>query len=67
MDNGKEVGHDNIPIDAWTCLGKNDISQLTKLFNKVMRSKKMPNEWTRSTLVPIYKKKRTCRILLQSN
>ncbi|KAL5193749.1 LINE-1 retrotransposable element ORF2 protein [Glycine soja] len=30
---------------------------LTKLFNEIMRSKRMPEEWRRSTLVPIYKNK----------
>ncbi|KAH1210522.1 LINE-1 retrotransposable element ORF2 protein [Glycine max] len=30
---------------------------LTKLFNEIMRSKRMSEEWRRSTLVPIYKNK----------
>ena len=30
---------------------------LTKLFNEILRSKKMPDDWRKSTLVPIYKNK----------
>ena len=30
---------------------------LTKLFNEILRSKKMSDEWRKSTLVPIYKDK----------
>ena len=30
---------------------------LTKLFNEIMRTKKMSDEWRRNTLIPIYKNK----------
>ncbi|RZB79100.1 DnaJ-like subfamily C member 7 isoform B [Glycine soja] len=57
MSNGKAVGPDNIPIEVWKTLGDRGFEWLTKLFNEIMRSKRMPEEWRRSTLVPIYKNK----------
>ena len=57
MDNGKALGPDNIPIEVWKGLGRKGIIWLTKLFNEILRSKRMPEEWRRSTLIPIYKNK----------
>ncbi|KAH1238778.1 LINE-1 retrotransposable element ORF2 protein [Glycine max] len=57
MSNGKAVGPDNIPIEVWKTLGDRGLEWLTKLFNEIMRSKRMLEEWRRSTLVPIYKNK----------
>ncbi|KAH1202990.1 RNA-directed DNA polymerase from mobile element jockey [Glycine max] len=57
MSNGKAVRPDNIPIEVWKTLGDRGLEWLTKLFNEIMRSKRMPEEWRRSTLVPIYKNK----------
>ena len=51
------MGLDNIPIEIWKCLGGKGIIWLTKLFNEILKSKKMPDEWRRSTLIPIYKNK----------
>jgi hypothetical protein len=47
-------GFDSIPIEAWRCIGHIAILWLTKLFNHIFQSNKMPNEW-RSVLVLIYK------------
>ncbi|KAH1238660.1 LINE-1 retrotransposable element ORF2 protein [Glycine max] len=57
ISNGKAVGPDNIPIEVWKTLGDRGLEWLTKLFNEIMRSKRMPEEWRRSMLVPIYKNK----------
>ncbi|KAL5131500.1 LINE-1 retrotransposable element ORF2 protein [Glycine soja] len=57
MSNGKAVGPDNIPIEVWKTLGDRGLEWLTELFNEIMRSKRMPEEWRRSTLVSIYKNK----------
>ena len=57
MKNGRAVGPDNIPIEVWKGLEGKGINWLTKLFNEILRSKKMPDEWRKSTLVPIYKNK----------
>ena len=56
MKEGKAMGPDGITIEVWRCLGDIAIVWLTKLFNHIFRSNKMPDEW-RSILVPIYKNK----------
>ena len=48
---------DNIPIEAWRGLGEKGIRCLTNLFNVILRSSKMPEEWRISTLIPLYKNK----------
>ena len=57
MKRGKAMGPDGIPIEVWRCLGDRAIVWLTKLFNLIFRSNKMPEEWRRSILVPIFKNK----------
>ncbi|KAI8559998.1 hypothetical protein RHMOL_Rhmol04G0220700 [Rhododendron molle] len=54
---GKALGPDGIPIEVWKSLGDLEATWLTKLFNKIIMTRKMPDEWRRSTLVPIYKNK----------
>ncbi|AQK50033.1 hypothetical protein ZEAMMB73_Zm00001d049314 [Zea mays] len=56
MKGGKAMGLDGIPIEVWKCLGDSAIVWLTKLFNHIFRSNRMPGEW-RSTLVSIFKNK----------
>jgi hypothetical protein len=57
MKPGKALGPDGIPIEVWRSLGDLGVTWLTKLFNKIILSRRMPDEWRRSTLVPIYKNK----------
>lgn len=57
MINEYAVGSDNIPIEVQKSLGDRGIEQPTKLFNKIMRSKQITNEWKRYTLITIYKNK----------
>src|SRR6266540_6099782 len=57
MKGGNAMGHNGIPIEVWRCLGDRAIVWLTKLFNLIFRSNKMPEEWRRSILVPIFKNK----------
>jgi len=57
MKGGKAMGPDGIPIEVWRCLGARATVWLTKLFNLIFRSNKMPEEWRRSILVPIFKNK----------
>jgi hypothetical protein len=57
MKGGKAMGPDGIPIEVWRYLGERAIVWLTKLFNLIFRSNKMPKEWRRSILVPIFKNK----------
>ncbi|KAK3554542.1 hypothetical protein QTP70_025394 [Hemibagrus guttatus] len=57
MKSGKAVGPDDIPVEVWKCLGEATVEFLTNLFNRVLESEKMPEEWRRSVLVPIFKNK----------
>jgi hypothetical protein len=58
MKIGKALVSDDIPIEVWRCLGDIAIVWLTKLFNIIFRSNKMPDEWRGSILVLIFKNKR---------
>ena len=60
MKNGKSCGPDGIPTEALKCLGDWGVRQLTKIFNAIMQSGKMPDEWRESTITPIYKDKMNC-------
>jgi hypothetical protein len=57
MKPGKSVGPDDIPMDVWRILGEHGVTWLTKLFNIIWKSKKMPAEWKKSFVVPLYKNK----------
>ena len=57
MKGGKTMGPDGIPIKVWRYLGDIAIVWLTKMFNNIFQSNKMPEEWRRSILIPIYKNK----------
>jgi hypothetical protein len=57
MKISKTLGPDGIPIEVWRCLGDIAIVWLTKLFNIILRSNKIPDEWRRNILVPIFKNK----------
>ncbi|KAK3505596.1 hypothetical protein QTP70_004946 [Hemibagrus guttatus] len=53
MKSGKAVG----PDEVWKCLGEAAMEFLASLFNRVLESERMPEEWRRSVLVPIFKNK----------
>ncbi|KAK3540383.1 hypothetical protein QTP70_030202 [Hemibagrus guttatus] len=57
MKSGKAVGPDDIPLEVWKCLGEAAVEFLTSFFNRVLESERMPEEWRRSVLVPIFKNK----------
>ena len=57
MKNGKSCGPDGIPTEALKHLGDWGVRQITKIFNAIMQSGKMPDEWRESTITPIYKDK----------
>jgi hypothetical protein len=61
---GKAMGPDGIPIEVWRTLGDVAIVWLTKLFNLIFRSNKMSDEWRRNILVPIFKNKGMCKVVL---
>ncbi|KAK3519733.1 hypothetical protein QTP70_003708 [Hemibagrus guttatus] len=45
MKSGKAIGPDDIPVEVWKCLGEAAVEFLTSLFNGVLESEKMPEEW----------------------
>jgi hypothetical protein len=51
------MGPDGIPIEVGRTLADVAIVWLTKLFNLIFQSNKMPDEWRRSILLPIFKNK----------
>jgi hypothetical protein len=55
---------DGISIEVWRSFGDVAIVWLTKLFNLIFRLNKMPDEWRRSILVPIFKNKGMCKVVL---
>ncbi|KAK3527442.1 hypothetical protein QTP86_022668, partial [Hemibagrus guttatus] len=57
MKSGKAVGPDDIPVEVWKCLGEAAVEFLASLFNRVLESERMPEEWRRRVLVPIFKNK----------
>ena len=57
MKCGKAVGADEIPAEAWKCMGNFGIKILCKLFNSIMNTEQMPSSWRQSILIPIFKGK----------
>jgi hypothetical protein len=53
----KTLRPDDIPIEVWRYFGDIAIVWFIKLFNIIFRSNKMPNEWSTSILVSIFKNK----------
>lgn len=51
------VGPDDIPIEAWRCLGEMPVDFVTQMFNTVLECERMPEEWKRSVLVLIFKQR----------
>ena len=57
MKKGKAVGPDELPVEVWKCMREMGIKFLTRLFNRLLMGERMPKEWRRSVLIPIYKNK----------
>ena len=57
MKKGKAQRPDVVPVEAWIALGKKGMEFLVNFFNRLLRGEKMPDEWKRSVLVPLYKGK----------
>ncbi|KAK3526315.1 hypothetical protein QTP70_022749, partial [Hemibagrus guttatus] len=47
MKSGKAVGPDDIPVEVWKYLGEAAVEFFTSLFNRVLKSERMPEEWRR--------------------
>jgi hypothetical protein len=48
MKGGKAMGPNGIAIEVWRSLGDVAIIYLTKLFNHIFRSNKIPDAWGRA-------------------
>ena len=57
MKKDKAIGLDELPVEVWKCMGEMGIKFFTKLFNRLLMGERMPEEWRRSVLIPIYKNK----------
>ena len=57
MKKGKAVGPDELPVEIWKCMEEMGIKFLTRLFNRLLVAKRMPEEWKKSVLISIYKNK----------
>ena len=57
MKKDKAAGQDELPVEVWKCMVKMGIKFLTRLFNRLLIGERMPEEWRRSVLIPIYKNK----------
>lgn len=51
----KVLGPNGISIEVWKCMVDYGLSQLAKWFNKIIKTKKMLDEWRKTLGVPIYK------------
>ena len=54
---GKVVGPDELPVEVWKCMEEMGIKFLTRLLNRLLIGERIPEEWRRSVLIPIYKNK----------
>ncbi|KAE8663451.1 hypothetical protein F3Y22_tig00112968pilonHSYRG00020 [Hibiscus syriacus] len=57
MGRDKAVGPYQIPITVWLALREEGVKWLTHIFNIILESAKMLEEWRESTVIPIYKNK----------
>ncbi len=54
MKCGKAVVADELPAEAWKCIGNFGIKILCKLFNSIMNTKQLLSSWRQSILIPIF-------------
>ena len=57
MKKDKAIGPVELPVEVWKGMGEMGIKFLTRLFNRLLMGERMPEEWRRSVLIPIYKNK----------
>ncbi|VFQ72995.1 unnamed protein product [Cuscuta campestris] len=57
MRSGRALGPYEIPVEFWKHAGRGGWVWLTKLFNVIFRTARMPDEWRESLLVPLFKGK----------
>lgn len=55
MKHEKAVGTDGVPIEVFKALGHEGMVVMINFFTLILHAGKMPDEWRKSTLVPIFK------------
>ena len=56
LDSAKAPGPDGLPTYILKTCAASLVTNVTKLFNKSLMTSKVPNEWKRANVVPIFKK-----------
>ena len=54
MGKGKACGPDELPIPAIQIILENKPECIVEAFNNILRTNKMPNDWRKSRMVPIF-------------
>ncbi|XP_019261737.1 PREDICTED: uncharacterized protein LOC109239606 [Nicotiana attenuata] len=57
MNRGRATGPNEIPMEFWKTADKGGLEWLTRLFDVIFKTMKMPEEWRRSTMISVYKDK----------
>ena len=57
MNSGKATGPDDLAAELWKSQRWTPAQWLAQLFNKIIEERKIPEDWRRSTTVPIWKGK----------
>ena len=55
MGKGKSCGPDELPIEAIQIILEYKPECIVEAFNNILRSNKVPNDWRKSRMVPIFK------------
>lgn len=56
MKNGKAPGEDELPVEIIKILGETGISWLREIINEAWKAERIPQDWGRAIVCPIYKK-----------
>ena len=56
MKNNKAPGIDNFTSDIMILGGKESVKQITKEFNQILKTKKIPIEWKEAKMIILHKK-----------
>ncbi len=57
MGKGKACGPDELPIEAIQIILEYKPECIVESFSNILRTNKMPNDWRKSRMVPIFKSK----------
>lgn len=58
MRKGRVIGADEVSVEFWRCLGKDEVWCFIRLFNVIIR---IADEWIFSFLIPLFKNNENIR------